>query len=76
MTKGTATANANGQPTRAPVAKAKVANSVRFMFLLLGGSNDQANASVLAYMANEDGRNARATVRPLSDQCEQNRLTG
>ena len=57
-TNGTATASAKGQPTIAPVAKARVAKSVRRMLLLLGGSIAYAIARVLAYIAKDEGRNA------------------
>ena len=58
ITKGTATAAAKGQPTIAPEAKASVANSVRRVLLSVEGSTAYANASVFAYIANDEGRNA------------------
>ena len=60
-TNGMATAIANGHPTIAPVANARVVNRVRRMFLLLAGSSAKAKATALAYMAKEDGKNAVAS---------------
>jgi hypothetical protein len=57
-TKGSARARANGHPTMAPVAYRRVANSVRRAFRVLDGAIEYANANVVVYMANEDGRRA------------------
>lgn len=48
----------NGHPTIAPVAKSTVAISVRLEFCADGGARVYANANVLVYIANEDGRKA------------------
>lgn len=58
-TNGIATARVNGHPTIAPVAKSTVAISVRLEFCADGGARVYANANVLVYIANEDGRKAR-----------------
>lgn len=57
-TKGIAKASANGHPTIAPVAKRSVDNKVRRPFSALGGARENANANVLAYIANVEGRKA------------------
>ena len=58
-TNGIATARAKGQPTIAPVAKSTVADSVLLEFWADGGARVNAKASVFAYSANDEGKNAR-----------------
>lgn len=58
MTKGIASARENGHPTMAPVANKRVAYKARWGRRKLEGATDAANAAVVVYMANEDGRNA------------------
>lgn len=72
-TNGIATARPNGQPYKAPVANANVVNSVRRCLLVVEGSKANANASVLQYIENEDGKNAdihyvRNSVIELSEK--------
>lgn len=57
-TKGNERASANGHPTMAPVANNMVAQSVLLVFLTVEGSNANAKASVVAYMAKEEGKKA------------------
>ena len=45
----------------APVANDRVANRVLFLLLRLAGSTAYENASVLAYIAKEEGKNAAFT---------------
>ena len=54
-----ARASANGHPTREPVANSNVANSVLCVFFKLDGSNANAYANVVVYIANEDGSKAK-----------------
>lgn len=61
-TNGIAIARENGHPTIAPAAKARVAKSVLRIFVLFVGSITKAYATVFAYMAKEDGRNAIGLV--------------
>lgn len=59
-TKGSESASANGHPTMAPVANDMVAQTVLVEFLTVEGSSANAKASVVAYMAKEEGRKAVA----------------
>jgi hypothetical protein len=62
-----ARAKANGQPMIPPAANSKVAARVRCLFFVLVGVNAYEQASIVLYMANEDGRKA---VKLLSDELE------
>jgi hypothetical protein len=66
--KGIAKANANGQPTMAPVTKYNVAMMVLWLFLRLGGSSAYEKANIFIYMANEEGRKARGSMSEHSKQ--------
>ena len=57
-TKGSAKARANGQPTTAPMAKAKVASHVLRALRMLGSSRACENANMDMYIAKDEGRNA------------------
>lgn len=57
-TNGSERASANGHPTMAPVANNIVAQSVLLVFLTVEGSNANAKARVVAYMAKEEGKKA------------------
>jgi hypothetical protein len=57
-TKGSDSASAKGHPTMAPVAKSIVTNKVLCLFFTVDGSSAYANASVVAYIANEEGKKA------------------
>jgi len=54
-----AIARAKGQPRTAPSVKYTTAESVRWLSELLGGMNACDSASVVVYIANDEGRRAR-----------------
>ena len=58
ITKGMAIARANGQPRTAPIVKYTTVASVRSLSLLLGGMNAYDSASIVVYIANDEGRRA------------------
>lgn len=67
-TNGNAKARANGQPRIAPVANAKVATNGFWLFERLEGAIAYAEASVVVYMANDDGRKAEDNVQSRGSQ--------
>jgi len=62
-TKGRDRASAKGHPTIAPVAKRMVTNKVLCLFFIVDGWRAYANASVVAYIANEEGKKAVWVIR-------------
>ena len=62
-TKGSERARANGQPTIAPVANKIVEASVRRLSEREDGFMAKEYANMFAYIANDDGRNAKIMLR-------------
>lgn len=69
-----AKARAKGQPRTAPTVKSTTAESVRWLSLLLGGTNACDIAYVVVYMAKEDGRRAEDASDPKKKEREPSRI--